>query len=214
MLKNRNLVFLATIPMVLANCVHVKPSEVKPQPAFAVGKIQSLEMRKLTPMERVRKLKNGDDLVTNACGNSVVKFEITKSTSEVEKYLTDKDRIGEWCKPHYDFEVGTYFLVVDLKNREVLDSAPLEVESNALLIHPEQAQNWRDDYGHFPIELQWVELEEPKIPPYPLNAYDPNIIEYIGKFDYLHIEYAESGRPRIVQTHGYKLSDIFLQNAP
>ena len=162
----------------------------------------------------MRDLKNGDIVITNACGISVTKFEITESTGGVGNYLINEDRIGEWCKPLYNFAIGTYFLVIDLENQDILDSAPLEFESNALLIHPEQAQSWRDDYGDLPVELKWVELEDPEFPPYPLNANDPNIIEYAGKFDYFSIEHADSGSPRILQTHGYKLSDIFTQGEP
>lgn len=214
MLKIINLIFLAITLMMLANCAHMKTGDVKPKLAFAIGEIQSLQMRKLTQDERARKLKNGDIVITNACGNSVTEFEIIESTGGVEKYLIDEGRIGEWCKPTYNFEIGTYFLVIDMEDQDILDSAPLEFESNALLIHPKQVQYWRDDYGDLPVELKWVELEDPEFLPYPLNANDSNVIEYVGKFDYFRIEHAESGHSHILQTHGYKLSDIFSQSEP
>ncbi|MEP1230542.1 MAG: hypothetical protein ABJG88_07685 [Litorimonas sp.] len=212
--NKKNSPFVLLVSFLLVNCAHVKTDETDPKIAFAIGEIQSTEMRKLTDDERVKKLSNGDIVVTNACGHSVTKFEIVNSTGEVENYLTDEDRIGEWCKPPYDFEIGTYFLVVDIDGQSILDSAPLEFDSNSLLIDPEQVQYWKDDYGDFPVELNWVELEDPEFPPYPLNANDPNIVEYARKFDYLRIEHAESGRPHILQTHGYKLSDIFTQSEP
>jgi hypothetical protein len=205
--------FILLVPIFLVNCTSVKANKPDLKVAFAIGEIQSIEMRKLKDDERARKLSNGDTLATNACGHSVTKFEIIRSTGGVDKHLIDEKRIGEWCKPPYDFEIGTYFLVVDIDRQNILDSVRLQIESDALLIQPEQVQYWKDAYGALPVELKWVELENPESPP-GLNANNPNIIEYVGKFDYYLIEHAESGRPYVLQTHGYELSEIFTQSEP
>lgn len=212
MLNRKNLIFLGLTSIMLANCAHVKTGQVSSKISFAIGEIQSIEMRRLMRDERVRELKNGDIVVSNACGNSVTKFEIIESTGYTKKHLKDDSGIGEWCRPRYDFEIGTYFLVVDTKGDSILDFIPIEVESNALLLDPETVKHWKKDYGDLPIELTWGKLESPAFYPVTENAYDPLIIEYAREFDHIVIEPDEDGYQRVLYTHGYKLSDIFSQS--
>lgn len=199
--------------IVLSSCAHIIEKDNTPKIAFAIGDIESIEMRVLKPNERSRKLRNGDWVITNACGHSITKFEILESTAGVKKHVIDESRIGEWCRPPYDFKIGAYFLVVDVNHQTIYDAVPLG-SSNALLLDVETAEDWKTEYGDFPVELNWVEFDEPEEPDFEMSAYDPDIIRYVNEHDYVQIKTGKNGYRYVVYTHGYKLSEIFSTAEP